>query len=306
MRDDGVRPRSRCRIASAVLLSAFAMTAADIRAHAPDADERALASLVDAELSFARMGGERGIRDAFLANFDDDGIVFEPDPVALRATWGARPAPDDPLEPRLQWKPAQAGIARSHDIGYTTGPFTLTVAGPPRQVRHGVFFSVWKRDRAGRWRVMVDAGISTPAAVDFAPLGAAPRPRYSGRADAKQQQRRILDIEAATSGNDDAGLTPNDYAQRIAADIRLHHDGAPPVTPRSVVAADIARTAARLSWTPLDARVSAAADFAYTYGRLRRVDHDGRAHAGYYVHVWLREASGAWRLAYDIAVPAGP
>ena len=58
-------------------------------AHEPDAEEVALGSLVDAELAFARMGVERGVRDAFLANFADDGIAFEPAPVRLRETWSA-------------------------------------------------------------------------------------------------------------------------------------------------------------------------------------------------------------------------
>ena len=48
------------------------------KAHAPDATEIALASLLDAELAFARMSLEQGIRAAFLANFAAEGIVFVP------------------------------------------------------------------------------------------------------------------------------------------------------------------------------------------------------------------------------------
>ena len=80
-------------------------------AHATDAQEVALGSLVDAELAFARMGSSRGVREAFLANFADDGVVFEPAPVRLRETWRARPAPTDPLAVTLAWSPAQAGEA---------------------------------------------------------------------------------------------------------------------------------------------------------------------------------------------------
>jgi hypothetical protein len=45
---------------------------------------------------------------------------------------------------------------------------------------------------------------------------------------------------------------------------------------------------------------------AFTYGRYRQSDHDQRVTEGYYAHLWLREATGVWRLAYDIALPAAP
>ena len=127
----GVSPEMRpvrARTAIAPLASAvvvLAMTAQSARAH--DAVEAALGSLVDAELAFARMGLARGVREAFLANFADDGIVFEPAPVKLREAWSRRPKPDDPLAVKLEWAPAQAGISRSHDMGYTTGPSTLAL-----------------------------------------------------------------------------------------------------------------------------------------------------------------------------------
>jgi len=87
-------------------LAAFAIAASVAGApaacaHEPDAEEIALGSLVDAEIAFARMGRERGVRAAFLANFAADGIVFEPKPARLRETWGARRAPEDPLTLRL-------------------------------------------------------------------------------------------------------------------------------------------------------------------------------------------------------------
>lgn len=274
-------------------------------AHEPDAEEVALGSLVDAELAFARMGAERGIREAFLANFADEGIAFEPAPVRLRETWRARSAPADPLTVKLAWKPAQAGVARSFDMGYTTGPFTLSTAAQVAP-RHGVFFSVWQRARGGPWKVMLDVGITTPAAVDFAQLGAAPRPHFTGRANPARERVRILDAESRTLGDGDAGLTPNDYARRVAADVRLHRDGAPPIASRATVAPAIARAMSRTSWTPIDARVSAAGDMAFTYGRYRQTDRDRRVVDGYYAHLWLRDQGGAWQLAYDIALPGTP
>ena len=79
-------PISRAgRIVLSLACAAACLAPAPIAAHDPD--EIALGSLVDAELAFAQMGLERGVRAAFLAHFADDGVVFEPAPVRLRETY---------------------------------------------------------------------------------------------------------------------------------------------------------------------------------------------------------------------------
>ena len=302
-----VRPRSRVALLAFVLAAGVAsLNLMVAHAHEPDAREIALGSLVDAELAFARTGAARGIREAFLSNFADDGIVFEPEPVRLRETWSARPAPADPLAVKLLWSPAQAGVAASNDLGFTTGPYTLTSAVQPDATRHGVYFSVWKRERGGRWQVLLDLGIATPAAVDFVPLGAAPRQQFTGRAAPTAERNRLLRLETHAGTSSALARTPNAYAQLLGSSARLHRNGSAPIAPRAEVAAEMARRVSSVAWTPADARVSRAADMAVTWGKYREVDHAQQAHDGYYAHLWLRDAQGAWGLAYDIAVPASP
>jgi ketosteroid isomerase-like protein len=289
-------------------LAAFAIAASvacapAVCAHEPDAEEIALGSLVDAEIAFARMGWERGVHAAFLANFAADGVVLEPKPARVRETWGARPAPEDPLALRLDWKPAQAGVARSHDFGYTTGPYTAWNTAQPDRKRHGVFFSVWQRDAAGKWRVILDAGITTPLAVDFASLGASPRPRFEGRSNAASERRRLLAEEAGGFGSNAAAITPTRYAKLLMDDARLHRNGAPPLASRAAVAPEVAHRMLHVTWTPIDARVAASGDMAVTYGTYRETDRASSVQRGYYAHLWLREPDGRWRLAYDIALP---
>ena len=293
------------RVAAAAIAAALlALQSPLARAHEPDAEEIALGSLVDAELAFARMGWERGVRAAFLANFAPDGVAFEPKPVPLRESWSARPAAADPLALRLQWAPAQAGVARSHDFGYTTGPYTAWNVSQPDRKRHGVFFSVWQRDRSGKWQVLLDAGITTPASVDFAPLGAAPRPHFRGPANATRERRRLLEQESNAFGEGASGLTPTRYARLLADDARHHRNGAPPLASRGIVATEIAHRMSRVVWKPADARMSASGDMAVTWGEYRETDRRSGVSDGYYAHLWLRDAAGRWRLAYDIALPA--
>ena len=267
-------------------------------AHEPDATEIALGSLIDAEFAFARMSLEQGIRAAFLANFAADGIVFEPAPIRLHEAWPQRTAPADPLASRLEWQPAQAGVARSGDMGFTTGPFKLTDARRPGLVRHGVFFSVWQRDKAGVWRVAIDIGITTPEAIDFVRVGAAPRPAYRAKAnnaETREQRKALLAQDTR------AVATERLYEQLLAADVRLHRDGMSPIAGRKTVAQHVAAHAARIDWLPFDVKIARSADVAATYGQFRASGGADGAKEGYYVHLWLRDATGRWRLAYDIA-----
>lgn len=287
-------------IAASALLSAIAPAAA----HEPDAEEIALGSLVDAELAFARMAGERGVRATFLANFAADGIALEPGPVRVQDAYRTRPAPADPLAVKLDWKPAQAGVARSHDFGYTTGPYTLRIAAQPERVRQGAFFSVWQRDARGRWKVIVDVGIGAPNAIDFSALGASPRPAFAGPSRPAAARRELLALEANRAGTQRAELTPNDYGKLLADDARLHRNGAPPLASRAAITRAVALGTRSIAWTPIDARIAKSADMAVTWGRYREIDRAANAHDGYYAHLWLRDRAGDWRLAYDIALPA--
>lgn len=273
-------------------------------AHGPDADESALGSLVDAELAFAADGWQRGVREAFLAHFAADGIAFEPAPVRLRDAWRARPAPADPLAFRLEWKPAQAAVSRGHDFGYTTGPFTAWSAARPDAKRHGVFFSVWQRDAHAAWKVLLDIGVATPVPVDFAALGASPRPHGVRRGNPRLQADRLLKAEANGFGAGAAGLTPASYARLLADDVRLHRNARGPLASRAAVARDAAYRMRRVVWTPQDVRIAPSCDMAVTYGAYRETDRASAVHDGSYAHLWIRDAAGDWRLAYDIALAA--
>lgn len=298
-----------------MLALAAALFAASTAAfpHEPDAEEIALGSLVDAELAFAKSSATQGVREAFLANFAPDGIALQPSPTRIATAWREAEPGRAPNATQLDWKPAQAGVAASHDFGFTTGPYVLRPARDAAHARQGIYFSVWQRDAAGRWKVLIDTGVATPHGADFAGLGAAPRgDEHDARAgqlrsvDARRvanARARLLTDEARGFG---AGreLTPNAYARLLHADARLYRNGVAPIVSRTAVARATAERMRRVSWHPDDARMARSGDMAATYGRYREIDRDGDAHDGYYAHLWLRDREGDWRLAYDIALPA--
>lgn len=59
-----------------------------------------------------------------------------------------------PREQALTWEPAAARAARSGDLGYTYGTYELKSSGAVTERGH--YARVWKRNREGRWRFVID------------------------------------------------------------------------------------------------------------------------------------------------------
>jgi len=264
-------------------------------------DASALASLFAAERAFAAMSVADGMRAAFVANFDAEGLLFTPAPVKARSTFASRPAPADPHAMRLEWQPAIGAVAASADVGFTTGPFLLTDPSGARPPQHGVFFSIWRRDGAGVWRVAIDAGIETPAAVNAADLGPTPAlaPRSLRAGDPTPGTHGIEAPRASTPIGSDG---PDDYGSWFAADGRLQRNGLAPLVGRDRVAAYLRRTGvvpARATFVPAGGGMASSGDLAWTHGTLQTTGATPGAlplPSGWYVHLWARDADGRWRI----------
>ena len=265
----------------AIAISLCALLAACATAP-PDA---AVESLIAAETAFAKMGATQGVRASFLANFADDGILFTPKPVLLHERWIGRPPPADPLAQQLSWKPAAAAVARSGEIGLTTVPSTFSVADSAQPPSYGIFTSVWRRDSSGRWQVVLDVGVSTPAPMTVEQLAPAPTlfpATDSNLASPAEAERKLR------------GTANGAFAGLLAADARWYRDEQMPVLRRDEFVARFADAAPALEITPDAEVIAASQDFAYTYGTLRT---NGPDSARNYVHLWTRDAAGAWRIA---------
>jgi ketosteroid isomerase-like protein len=66
---------------------------------------------------------------------------------------------------RLLWTPVGAGISASGDLGYTYGTYEFHSKdkdGKPT-VDYGNYTSIWKKQKDGSWKVVLDMGNSRPA-----------------------------------------------------------------------------------------------------------------------------------------------
>lgn len=272
--------------------------------------EDVLLTLVDAERAFARMSVETTQREAFLANFADDGVWFTPGPANARAALVKPPsaAPNRVLD----WDPVTGDVATSGDLGYTTGPWIMrerrggTEAG--KVLGTGWFFSVWRRAGNAGWKVLADFGVD---AVHVRTLRGqafrraevrASRPGEAPSPTALADELRAADVEFGRR------LTASGWAEALRAgatdDVMVYRDGREPTPGRKAAALGLPTGPWPCTLRPSYALGASAGDLGVTYGAYaggsgaQEVD-------GFYLHVWKRTPAG-WRLAADVANVAPP
>ncbi|MBZ5655938.1 MAG: nuclear transport factor 2 family protein [Acidobacteriia bacterium] len=119
--------------------------------------------LVQLEADFAKAVAEQG-RAAFVTYFADDGVELEEgggistkDDIRKQPAWSEGTS--------LTWTPVKADMAASGDLGYTYGNYVFKSKdkeGKP-VTYYGKYTSIWKKQKGGSWKVVVDMGNSSPA-----------------------------------------------------------------------------------------------------------------------------------------------
>lgn len=137
------------------------LAAAAAAAHAAPVDE-----VLATDRAFAAMAKARGARAAFTEYADADAIMFRPGvgPVKGRDAIGG--AFEDPPTATPAWDPEAAEVAASGDLAYSWGWYVWTpVAGGPlagKPPATGYYVSIWKKQRDGRWKWVIDLGVPAP------------------------------------------------------------------------------------------------------------------------------------------------
>ncbi|HWN86652.1 MAG TPA: hypothetical protein VNN99_15920, partial [Vicinamibacterales bacterium] len=273
----------------------------------PDPLPSALEAMVDTERAFAKLALEVGWKQAFLEFFSDSAIGYDGEQVGL-AKEQIRTNPDPPKDHQLLWDPRYGDVSRSGELGYLTGPSRNIL--PSRnngQPRHGVYASVWKRERDGTFRVVMDIGTTTPRAPTFAE-------RFT-RAPSANRFAGDLDDRTPPLGTADGVLNSDlksgaakAYRGRLAPGVRFHRPQTMPVLGEAAV---MRYLATQPRYEQVDSRYAETAqsgDLGYTWGTWSRPlppargrsGSPGRFETGFYARVWVRERTGQWRVVLDV------
>jgi ketosteroid isomerase-like protein len=270
----------------------------------------AQAELVNTERAFAKLAVERGVRESFIAYFADDGIGFAPHPHKVKERLSNSPAPAAAPSLTLNWAPVYGDIAQAGDLGWNTGPTLIEDTSPEKKpARHGMFFSVWKKQSDGSWRVALDLGGETPAEV--APLNAPFKTSYQASpkgptadVNVEEEIAGLLKVEREFLAAAKASSLGQAYRSRLSDDARVHRPGVMPVAGKDALRDWLARQTMTLSGEPINADVSRSGDLGYAYGSYEL--GGAQPQKGYFARVWKRDAKGQWRIVMDIVRPLPP
>ncbi|WP_461128167.1 YybH family protein [Spirosoma aerophilum] len=128
--------------------------------------QKAIDEIREADQNFSIMSEKQGMAKAFTTYASDDVIKLNDGAAptvgfdSLRAQMSRLPANG----PVLTWQVLKADAAQSGELGYTFGQWMLTKRSEAgnRSATYGVYMTVWKRQRNGQWRFVLDGGNSTP------------------------------------------------------------------------------------------------------------------------------------------------
>jgi hypothetical protein len=286
----------------------------------------ALESMAEAERDFAKRALAVGWKAAFLEFFSDSAVGYDGEAVGP-AKEQIRANPDPPKDHQLLWEPRYGDVSRSGELGYLTGPSRNIL--PSRnngQPRHGVYASIWKRERDGTFRVVIDVGINTPRAATF-PAGFTRAPaanRFTG--DLNERTPPLGTADSVLNSDLRTGAA-RAYRGRLAPGVRFHRPLTMPVLGEAAV---LRFLATQPRYDQADSRFAESAqsgDLGYTWGTWsRRLPPArgragaragaprgavpaqgsapgaglGRIESGFYARVWVRDRTGQWRVVLDV------
>jgi ketosteroid isomerase-like protein len=264
-------------------------------------------SLVSAERAFAKKSRDTNIREAFLAYFADDGVIFTPGPTNAKEFYAKRQVPPNPPPFMLDWEPAYADVSRAGDLGFTTGPFSITDNAKHAVTDHGTFFSVWEKQKDGAWKVVLDFGVPTKAARTLRPLklavGSPSAFEMKPGTDASQEARRLLSEDAfLNSINPSAGSYSPTYEHSLAPNAYVVQDGLEPLTSVAARKQHLLDMKTVRNWKALGGGISKSGDLGYTYGSYQASvigSPNGETRMGYYARIWKRDGKGSWKIVLD-------
>lgn len=256
-------------------------------ASVPSGPDVTPAPVIAAERAFAARGQEIGWVAAFREYAAPDGMLgnFDNAQEAMAQT------PDEGAS-NLYWWPAYAGIARSGDLGFTTGPFSIDETRRPI----GQYFTVWRRQADGTWKWIWDGGPGRRTdppnegveAADIPMLPVASRGAGSAAGD------QVAAIEAGHTSS-------SALVAYLAADARVFRQGLPTATAASE---SLVFPRPDLAYAARRTEASEAGDLVFTLGEAHW-SQDGQARKGQYARLWQYRPEG-WRIVYDQLVAPPP
>lgn len=115
-------------------------------------------TLIEADLAFSEMSREMGMNRAFIEFCADEAVLLRENAMPLKGAGMIAKALSQSNDSAftLTWVPLHAMVAKSGDLGYTYGTFTMTLKETGTSSR-GSYVSVWIQEEDS-WKWVLDSG----------------------------------------------------------------------------------------------------------------------------------------------------
>ncbi|HEU5053232.1 MAG TPA: DUF4440 domain-containing protein [Hanamia sp.] len=116
--------------------------------------------LITADSAMNEMAAKEGFNNAILFYADSNIVKFEGQQFPVIGKAAFEKSFDKKSDPKtISWKPVNAKVAKSGDLGYTWGNWKMITSDT---TYYGNYFTAWKKQKDGKWKVALDGGNATP------------------------------------------------------------------------------------------------------------------------------------------------
>ncbi|GJQ63113.1 MAG: hypothetical protein SCALA702_21660 [Melioribacteraceae bacterium] len=159
--------------------------------------EKEKQNLINTDKEFSDYAQENGVGNAFVLYADSNAIMLPNGGQPIKGISSVEEAFKE-YKSLLQWEPEFADVSASGDLGYTWGRYvTMSRAEDGEYKRtYGKYTSIWKKQKDGTWKWVLDTGNSNPATDKQL---AADRVKFDPSRDAEQNIADAI-AEASKTG----------------------------------------------------------------------------------------------------------
>jgi ketosteroid isomerase-like protein len=260
-----------------------------------------LASLIEAERSFARLANDSNTHTAFLAFLADKSLMFRNGEIKDGKELYGSVKDDQGL---LTWEPCFADVAASGDFGYDTGPSQFRkTRTDEKPVYYGDFVSVWEKASNNQWKVLLDLGTGHDEPKTKPALTVSTIPLTNDQRENKTDFKlELTDKEKnfiAFFGQ--AGVDA--YSPVISKEARFFRAGSMPLITNTAIREMLDQQIKnkKITYQLVDGQVAQSGDLGFVYGTATVEFLDTKkVEKTNYVRIWKKENGRNWNIVVDV------
>ena len=255
-------------------------------------------TVIAAEKSFNKLVERKGIKDAFLAVADPEGIVFRPQAVKITDFYGQI----DKQAGTLIWEPKFARISANGDLAFSAGPYIYQNGKDDSDKVFGHYVSVWRADPDNKLKLLIDLGIQHPEPEGGAEISDFKEPDSAKQTAPSKDPFNGKSIIISTDKIFNHELTVSalaTYKEFLSPEAHYYFPGFEPIVGTDKIMKFVANEGLNISAETINVGRSTSNDLAYSYGRARIKKGDIVSDYNY-VRIWEIDDSHKWNVLLEV------